>query len=54
VSIGRARPGLIADLGTLCRNTIRIANSPCTFTRLTTPTQLQVTAFDLAGVTPGK
>ena len=45
---------LIADLGTLCRNTIRIGNSDYTFTKLTTPTQLQATAFELAGVTPGK
>lgn len=45
---------LIADLGTLCRNTIQIGNSPHTFTRLTTPTELQATAFELAGVTPGK
>lgn len=45
---------LIADLGTLCRNTIRLANSPHTFTRLTTPTELQATAFQLSGVTLGK
>ena len=45
---------LIAELGTLCRNTIRIANSDYTFTKLTTPTQLQATAFELAGVTPVK
>jgi hypothetical protein len=45
---------LLKDLGTLCRNTIRIANSPCTFTRLTTPTQLQAAALELAGVTPRK
>ena len=45
---------LLNDLGTLCRNTIRIANSPCTFTRLTTPTQLQAAALELAGVNPGK
>lgn len=45
---------LIADLGTLCRNTIRLANSPYTFTRLTTPTELQATAFQLSGVTLGK
>lgn len=44
---------LIKDLGTLCRNTIRIADSPCTFPRLTTPTELQAHAFELAGVTPG-
>ena len=45
---------LLADLGTLCRNTIRIDNSPITFARLTTPTQLQAATFELAGVTPGK
>jgi hypothetical protein len=45
---------LLADLGTLCRNTIRIANSRYTFTRLTTPTELQASAFEHAGVTPDK
>ena len=45
---------LIADLGTLCRNTIQIGDSPHTFTRLTTPTELQASAFELAGVTAGK
>jgi hypothetical protein len=45
---------LLKDLGTLCRNTIRIGNSPYTFTKLTTPTQLQAAAFELAGVTPAK
>src|SRR5487761_62259 len=32
---------LLADLGTLCRNTIRIGHAEHTFTRLTTPTPLQ-------------
>jgi hypothetical protein len=41
---------LIGDLGTLCRNTIRIGNSPHTFTKLTTPTELQTAAFQLTGV----
>jgi hypothetical protein len=45
---------LLKDLGTLCRNTIRIGNSPYTFTRLTTPTELQTAAYDLIGVKPGK
>jgi Transposase DDE domain len=45
---------LLNDLGTLCRNTIQIANSPATFTRLTTPTELQTSAFELIGVKPGK
>jgi len=45
---------LLTDLGTLCRNTIRIAGSPHTFTRLTTPTELQTAAYQLIGVKPGK
>jgi hypothetical protein len=45
---------LLKDLGTLCRNTIRIGDSDYTFTRLTTPTELQATAFELIGVNPGK
>ncbi len=45
---------LLSNLGTLCRNTIRIGNSPHTFTRLTTPTELQASAFELIGVKPGK
>ncbi len=45
---------LLTDLGTLCRNTIRIADSPHTFTRLTTPTELQASAYQLIGVSPGK
>jgi Transposase DDE domain len=45
---------LLTDLGTLCRNTIRIGQTPATFTRLTTPTQLQTSAFALLGVGPGK
>ena len=45
---------LLKDLGTLCRNTIRIGNSTYTFTRLTTPTELQASAFELTGVKPGK
>ena len=45
---------LLKDLGTLCRNTIRIGDSPATFTRLTTPTELQASAFELLGVNPGK
>jgi len=45
---------LLTDLGTLCRNTIHIGNSPATFTRLTTPTELQASAFELLGVKPGK
>jgi hypothetical protein len=45
---------LLKDLGTLSRNTIQIANSPATFTRLTTPTELQASAFEHLGVKPGK
>jgi hypothetical protein len=45
---------LLTDLGTLCRNTIRIGNSPHTFTRLTTPTEPQTAAYHLIGVKPGK
>lgn len=40
---------LIADLGTLCRNTVRIGAAGHTFTRLTTPTALQAAAFELLG-----
>ena len=43
---------LLSDLGTLRRNTIRLGNSPHTFTRLTTPTQLQTAAYELIGVKP--
>jgi hypothetical protein len=45
---------LLKDLGTLCRNTIRIGTSPYTFTRLTTPTELQTAAYELIGDKPGK
>jgi Transposase DDE domain len=43
---------LITDLGTLCRNTIRIGDSDHTFARLTTPTALQATALQQLGVSP--
>jgi len=45
---------LLKDLGTLCRNTVRLANSPYTFSRLTTPTELQTAAYQLIGVNAGK
>lgn len=45
---------LLKDLGTLCRNTVRIGASPHTFTRLTTPTKLQASALELASINPGK
>ena len=43
---------LLTDLGTLCRNTIRLGDSTHTFTRLTTPTDLQTAAYELIGITP--
>ena len=43
---------LLADLGTLCRNTIRLGNSQHTFTRLTTPTELQAAAYELINIKP--
>jgi transposase len=42
-------PDLLDDLGTLTRNTLRIGTTEHTFTRLTTPTQLQTTALQLLG-----
>jgi hypothetical protein len=42
-------PDLLDDLGTLTRNTLRIGPSEHTFTRLTTPTELQATALQLLG-----
>jgi transposase len=41
---------LLADLGTLCRNTLRIGHAEHTFTRLTTPTPLQAGALQLLDV----
>ncbi len=43
---------LLSDLGTLCRNELRIGASEHTFTRLTTPTELQASAFELLGINP--
>jgi len=43
-------PDLVAELGTICRNTIRIGKSQHTFTRLTTPTKLQAHALELAQI----
>jgi len=45
---------LLKDLGTLCRNELRIGDSDATFTRLTTPTELQAEAFELLDIKPGK
>ncbi len=39
-------PDLLADLATICRNTIRIGHAEHTFTRLTTPTPLQALALE--------
>ncbi len=41
---------LIAELGTLCRNEVRIGQAEHTFARLTEPTELQSRAFELLGV----
>jgi transposase len=41
---------LITDLGTLCHNTVRIGDADHTYTRLTTPTDLQTRAFKLLNI----
>jgi hypothetical protein len=38
---------LLAELATICRNTLRVGEPQHTFTRLTTPTELQATALEL-------
>jgi hypothetical protein len=43
-------PDLLTDLGTLCRNTIRVPTAATTFEQLTTPTPLQAHAFELLGL----
>ena len=43
---------LLSDLGTLCRNDVRIGADEHTFPRLTTATELQANAFKLLGITP--
>jgi hypothetical protein len=43
---------LIADLGTLCRNTVRVTTIDATYQQLTTPTELQKRAFELLAVKP--
>jgi len=43
---------LLTELGTLCRNTIRIGNSRYTFTRLTTPTELQASPSSTSASNP--
>ena len=42
-------PDLLDDLGTLSRNHLRIGHTEHTFTRLTTPTELQATSLQLLG-----
>lgn len=41
---------LIAELGTLCRNELRIGGAEHTLTRLTNPTELQARALELIDV----
>ena len=43
-------PDLLADLATICRNTVHIGTAEHTFTRLTTPTPLQAHALELLDV----
>ncbi|MGO9960912.1 MAG: hypothetical protein ACLP50_33875 [Solirubrobacteraceae bacterium] len=43
---------LLSDLGTLCRNEVRIGEAEHTFPRLTTATELQARAFELLAVKP--
>ena len=43
---------LLADLGTLTANTMRVADGNATFTMLTKPTPVQQRSFELLGVTP--
>jgi len=45
---------LLTDLATLTRNTLRIGDSQHTFSRLSTPTELQANALELTGVNLGK
>ncbi|MGH8735729.1 MAG: IS1634 family transposase, partial [Burkholderiales bacterium] len=44
-------PDLIAELGTVCRNQLRIGANEHTFPRLTTPTTLQARALKLLDIT---
>jgi Transposase len=41
---------LLAELGTICRNQLRIGHANHTFTRLTAPTQLQSRALELLDI----
>jgi DDE family transposase len=47
-------PDLIEELGTLCRNEIRIGQAQHTYTRLTKQTDLQARAFELLAIKPHK
>lgn len=50
--IAHSLPDLIAELGTLCRNRVRIEPGEHTFTQLTEPTELQRRALELLDVRP--
>jgi len=43
---------LLAELGTLCRNELRIGQGEHTFSRLTKPNEIQAKAFKLLGIRP--
>ena len=43
---------LLSELGTLCRNDVRIGADEHTFPRLTAATELQADTFKLLGITP--
>lgn len=43
-------PDLLAELGTLCRNELRIGASEHTFSRLTAPNAIQAKALELLGI----
>jgi hypothetical protein len=47
---GHSFKTLLGDLGTLCRNTIRLKSTDAVFTEFTTPTRIQDKAFKLLGV----
>ena len=42
---------LLGDLATICRNTVRLRSSSATFERVTVPTDSQLRALELLGVT---
>jgi hypothetical protein len=44
-------PDLLAELGTICHNQLRLATSEHTFPRLSTPTPLQARALELLDIT---